>query len=152
MNKTLSVSAIENGTVIDHIPAGQAFRILQLLRLLDSQHRVTVGLNLPSKRMKLKDLIKIEDHTLTSDMANEVSIFAPDASINVINNFEVTRKINTKLPEGISDVFVCPNPSCISNSEPIDSYFRIHEQGKLVKLSCRYCEKIFDRNQVSVKI
>jgi aspartate carbamoyltransferase regulatory subunit len=152
MNKTLSVSAIHNGTVIDHIPAGQALRIIQLLRLLEKKHKVTVGLNLPSKRMGLKDLIKIEDHKLTKDEANEITIFAPEATINIIQNFEVTGKLNTSLPSGINAVFVCPNPCCVSRSEPVESSFIINEHGKQVKLTCRYCEKTYDRNKVSVRI
>jgi aspartate carbamoyltransferase regulatory subunit len=152
MNKTLSVSAIHNGTVIDHINSGQALRIIQLLRLLETKHRVTVGLNLPSKRMKLKDIIKVEDHKLTNDQANEITIFAPEATINIIQNFEVTGKVITKLPSSIRSVFVCPNPFCISHNEPVDSFFSIAEHGKRVTLSCKYCEKSYDRNQVQVRI
>lgn len=152
MNKTLPVSAIHNGTVIDHIPSGQAFRIIHLLSLLDKKHKVTVGLNLPSKRMRLKDLIKIENHHLKNNEANEITIFAPEATINIIQNFEVVDKIITSLPLSISGIFICPNPICITHSEPIESFFYIKEQGKDVKLMCRYCEKTYHRNNVKVKI
>lgn len=152
MNKTLSVSAIQNGTVIDHISSGQALRIIHLLRLLEKKLTVTVGLNLPSKRLKLKDLIKIENHVITHEEANEITIFAPEATINVIRNFDVQDKIITKLPGHIANVFACPNPNCITITETVESYFTLEEQGKRVKLTCKYCEKIFDRNKVKVKI
>jgi aspartate carbamoyltransferase regulatory subunit len=152
MSKTLSVSAIENGTVIDHINSGQAIRIIHLLGLLEKKCKVTIGLNLPSKRMKLKDLIKIENHILTNEEANEITIFAPEATINIIHDFEVVDKIITSLPPSICDAFICPNPVCITHNEPVDSFFIIHVQGKQVKLVCKYCEKIFDRNEVKVKI
>lgn len=152
MSKTLSVSAIHNGTVIDHIPHGQAFRIIHLLRLLDKKHKVTVGLNLPSKRIKLKDLIKIENHVLMNDEANEITIFAPEATINIIKDFEVVEKVTTTLPSSIANVFICPNKACITHTEPVESFFMIENHGKQVNLLCRYCEKIFDRNQVKVKI
>lgn len=152
MSKTLSVSAIQNGTVIDHITSGQAIRIIHLLGLLDKKHKVTVGLNLPSKRMKLKDLIKIEDRKLTNDEANEITIFMPDATINIIQNFEVTEKIITSLPSCIGNVFVCPNPACITQTEPVDHFFTIEKQGAQVKMTCQFCEKTFDRNNVKVKI
>jgi len=152
MSKTLSVAAIQNGTVIDHIPAGQAFRIIYLLRLLDKHLQVTVGLNLPSKRSKLKDLMKIKNYILTKDQANEITIFAPTATINVINDFEVTEKIITTLPTSIACIFICPNPVCISRTEPVDSFFYIEEQGKQVFLSCKYCEKTVDRNEIEVRI
>lgn len=152
MSKTLSVSAIKNGTVIDHVPHGQALRIISLLRLLEKKCKVTVGLNLLSNRMKLKDLIKIEDYTLSNDEADEITIFAPEATINLIQNFEVSGKIITKLPSSISGVFVCSNPFCISITEPVESVFSIHEHAHHVKLTCRYCEKTYDRNQVNVRL
>jgi aspartate carbamoyltransferase regulatory subunit len=152
MNKTLSVSAIQNGTVIDHINSGQAFRIVHLLGLLDKKYKVTIGVNLPSKTMKLKDLIKIENYTLTNEEANDITIFAPNATINVIQNFEVVNKVITSLPASISEVFICPNPVCITHSEPVNTHFNIETQGKQVKLICKFCEKEFDRNQVTVKI
>jgi len=152
MSKTLSVSAIQKGTVIDHITPGQTLRIIHLLRLLDKKKTITVGFNLASKCMKVKDLIKIEDYALTTAEANDITIFAPDATINIIDNFEVVGKIIAKLPSSIKGVFTCPNLSCISNSEPMESVFAIEEQGKRVHLICEFCEKIFDRNQVKVKI
>lgn len=152
MNKTLSVSAIQNGTVIDHITSDQTLRIMHMLRLLDKKHTVTVGFNLPSKRMKYKDLIKIENHVLTNEEANEITIFAPEATINIIKNFEVVQKIITTLPSHISGLFICPNLHCITNKESVKSYFGVEEQGKQVRLVCRYCEKAFDRNQVKVKV
>lgn len=151
MNKTLSVPAIENGTVIDHITSDQTLRILHMLRVLRKKRRVTVGFNLPSQRMQYKDLIKIEDHALTHKEANEITIFAPEATINIIKDFEVTQKIITSLPSHIRDVFICPNTNCITQTEPVQSFFNVKEQGKQVTLICRYCENEFDRNAVEVK-
>jgi aspartate carbamoyltransferase regulatory subunit len=148
MSKTLSVAAIKNGTVIDHIPAGQALRIIRLLKLLKEKHTTTLGLNLPSKRLQHKDIIKIENRVLNEMEANEVTIFAPEATINIINNFEVIKKISTRLPEHIIGIFICPNPVCITHNEPIDSCFYISEHGKNIKLTCKYCEKQFDRDIV----
>lgn len=152
MNKTLSVSAIHNGTVIDHINSGEAFRIVHLLGLLEKKHKVTIGLNLPSEHMKFKDIIKIENHVLANEEANDITIFAPEATINIIRNFEVVNKIITSLPASISNVFSCPNPSCITQTEQVETFFTIHEHSKQVNLRCKYCEKEFNRNQVKVKI
>lgn len=153
MNKTLSVSAIKNGTVIDHIRAGQALRIMRLLKVLDAnKNKVTLGLNLPSQLLKHKDIIKIEHRVLTNDEANEIVIFSPEATINIIKEFEVIEKIKTHLPSFITDVFLCPNPACITHQETIESSFHIEDQGKQIKLTCHYCEKEFDRDLVKVKI
>jgi aspartate carbamoyltransferase regulatory subunit len=148
MTKTLSVSAIQNGTVVDHITTDQTLRIMHMLHLLDKKHKVTIGFNLPSKRMKLKDLIKIEDHELTPEEANQISVFAPDATIK---NYEVVKKLKTTLPAGIASIFICPNSACITHCEPVASYFYIHEHGKVMNLVCKYCEKSFERNQVKVQ-
>lgn len=148
MNKTLSVAAIKNGTVIDHIPTGQALRIIRLLNLTNSKHKITLGLNLPSKSMGHKDLIKIEARLLSEAEASDIIVFAPKAIINIIENFEVTKKISTRLPEIIKGVFLCPNLVCITHTEPIPSFFYIEEQSKRIKLICKYCEKQFDRDQV----
>ena len=152
MSKTLSVSAIKNGTVIDHIAPPQALRLIRLLRLLDSKNKVTVGLNLPSKHIGRKDLIKIENRVLTNIEANEIVVFAPQATINIIEDFEVIKKMTTHLPESMASVFICPNPTCITHCEPIESFFYIDEQGRQIKLTCRYCEKVFDRDLVKVGI
>jgi aspartate carbamoyltransferase regulatory subunit len=151
MTKTLSVAAIQHGTVIDHIATDQTLRIMHMLKLLSRKRTVTVGFNLPSKRMKVKDLIKIENHVLTNKEANEVTVFAPEATINIIKDFEVTQKIITSLPPSISDVFICPNNQCITRHESVESFFHVEERGKQVNLVCHYCEKAFDRNEVKVK-
>lgn len=152
MNKTVTVAAINNGTVIDHIATDQTLRIMSMLNILDQKLKVTVGFNLPSSRKGLKDLIKIENHELTPEEANQITVFAPDATINIIRDYTVIEKLKTKLPESISSVFTCPNTACISHFEPVGSFFYIEDLAAIVKLVCRYCEKSFDRNQVKVRL
>jgi aspartate carbamoyltransferase regulatory subunit len=147
MIKTRLVSAINNGTVIDHIPAGQALKVMRLLHVVNDKQRVTLGLNLTSKILKLKDLIKIENRLLSLKEINQVAIFAPQATINRIENFLVSEKINCQLPETIQDVLVCPNLNCISRVES-KTYFKLDTASKTIKLSCFYCEKQFERDQV----
>src|SRR5579883_871541 len=147
-NKTLSVSAINNGKVIDHIPSVYALRIIHLFRFLHDKNKITVGLNLPSKRLGLKDLIKIENRMLTDLEASEIAIFAPEATINIVNDFEVIKKIETKLPTNIANIFHCLNTKCITHKEQTESVFYVKEQGKQVKLICHYCEKSFERDQI----
>jgi aspartate carbamoyltransferase regulatory subunit len=152
MSETLSVSGIKNGSAIDHIPPGQALRIIQLLQLTKSKLKITVGMHLPSKKIGIKDLIKIENRTLTENEANEIVVFAPLATINLIENFKVVQKYKTHLPKLMKKVFNCPNPKCITQQEPISSIFYIDQQSKQVLLTCHYCEKVFERDQVKVRI
>jgi aspartate carbamoyltransferase regulatory subunit len=146
MIKTRSVSAINNGIVIDHITAGQALKVMRLLHVVNDKQRVTLGLNLMSRRLKLKDLIKIENRKLSSEEINQVSVFAASATINHVENFVVYEKIKCQLPETIRDVLMCPNLNCISRLSG-KSYFKLEEQSKEISLYCFYCEKQFEHDQ-----
>ena len=148
MSKTLSVSAIKNGTVIDHITAGHALKIVRLLDLAGEKKQVTVGLNLPSKSMGHKDLIKVEGKELTVAEGNEVAILAPHASINIIKNYKVNKKFDIKIPKTIDYVVVCPNPRCITNNERMETKFEVSKNKKGVSLKCTYCEKQFDQEEI----
>jgi len=151
MTKKLSVSAINTGTVIDHVRAGQALKIVKFLRILhDSQNKVTLGLNLSSNLVGFKDIIKIENYRLTEDEANQIAAFSPEATINIIDDFEVTHKNKIALPNIVEDVFICKNPACITHNEPMKSKFHLTEQGKKIHLTCYYCEKSFDKDQLKI--
>ncbi|MFH1287007.1 MAG: aspartate carbamoyltransferase regulatory subunit [Candidatus Magasanikbacteria bacterium] len=147
--RTFKVFTIEDGTVIDHIDAGQAIKIIRILNLAEDKTIVTVGLNLESKEQGHKDLIKVEHRELTKDEANKVAIFAPNATINIIRNFKVAEKFKISIPETIERLIVCPNPTCITNNERMNSRFHIsHENGSGLTLQCAYCEKIFSQKNI----
>lgn len=147
-NKKLLVSAIKDGTVIDHIPAGNALKIIRLLNLADHKKVVTVGLNLPSKSMGYKDLIKVAGRELSEAEANHVAILAPEASMNIITNYEITKKFKISMPEKIEYVLVCPNPKCITNNERMETCFYVKPNHKQINLQCKYCEKTFKQEDI----
>jgi aspartate carbamoyltransferase regulatory subunit len=151
MAKTRAVSAINNGVVIDHIPAGQALKIMRLLHAVNSKNRVTLGLNLTSHRLKLKDLIKIENRKLSQEEIDQISVFSPSATINFIEDFLIRKKIECQLPETIRGILICPNHYCISRVES-SSYFRLEASAKEVNLYCFYCEKQFKQNQFEASL
>lgn len=148
-NQQMSVQAIENGTVIDHIPAGLGLTILRQLKLLHHGNAVTVGFNLPSKSQGSKDIIKIQGITFSESEANRLALFAPEATVNCIENYQVIQKRTLTLPESISDVFRCPNNNCASHSEPVISRFYVQQTLGQTKLKCHYCEKTFARELVA---
>lgn len=147
--KQLSVEAIENGTVIDHIPAGLGLTILRQFKLLDYGSAVTVGFNLPSKSFTHKDIIKIKDVWFDEKAANRLALFAPAATVNVIEQFKVVKKLQLQLPETISEVFQCPNANCASHGEPVSSRFYVRQHQGSTRLKCHYCEKTFARESVT---
>lgn len=149
MPYTRTVEAIKEGTVIDHIPAGQGLKILRLFQFSATGKRVTVGLNLSSQHMTHKDIIKVEDVALTEEQANELALFAPRATVNLISNFKVTKKYKLELPDIIQGIFACPNSNCISHTEPVKSFFYVQAHKKEPKMKCKYCEKVFSKDIVA---
>ncbi|MBU2713746.1 aspartate carbamoyltransferase regulatory subunit [Zooshikella harenae] len=149
MANKLLVEAIRKGTVIDHIPAGQGIKILKQLHLVDGNEKITVGFNLPSQEIGLKDLIKVENRIFTESEANELSLFAPSATINVIDNYVVKDKFTMSTPKTLEGVFDCPNSNCISLHEPVTSYFKVSKKHESIYLKCKYCEKTFSKDIVA---
>ncbi|KAA8999321.1 aspartate carbamoyltransferase regulatory subunit [Affinibrenneria salicis] len=144
----LQVEAIKCGTVIDHIPARIGFTLLTLFKLTNTDQRITIGLNLPSGQLGRKDLIKIENVFLNEEQANQLALYAPQATVNQIDNYDVVRKLTLSLPDRIDGILNCPNTNCISRNEPVPSSFAVKQRGEEVQLKCKYCEKEFERQAV----
>ncbi len=145
LTKKLSVAGIAHGSVIDHVPAGYGLRILQLLRLNDHRKTVTVGFNLPSERLGLKDLIKVEGRILSASEIDQIAVLAPGATINLIRDYTVAEKFVVQLPGEIGKIFACPNDRCITNHEEVETRFTVSKLGRLIQLECRHCRKHFPR-------
>lgn len=137
----LSVSAIKEGSVIDHIPAGQGMKLLKLLNLTKQHRKITVGLNLPSRSIGYKDLIKVEDYIISPEIAGQIAIFAPHATLVLIENYLVVKKEKVKLPKQITKILDCTNSHCITNHERIETKFSVRRLGKKIELMCLYCDK-----------
>tara|TARA_Y100000310_G_C20537406_1_gene741534 strand:+ start:527 stop:976 length:450 start_codon:yes stop_codon:yes gene_type:complete len=145
MKKELKVSAIENGTVIDHVPAENAFKAVSILGLEKHGSVVSVATNLKSSVIGKKCIIKVGGKSLTKDEVNKIAIIAPDATVNIIMDYEVTKKINVSLPSEMQNVVTCSNPKCITNDEEVRSKFYVLEK-KPLKVKCHYCERCFSKD------
>jgi len=143
MRETMAVEAIETGTVIDHIPAGQGLNILSRIQKRDPNARLTVGLNLPSKGIGLKDIVKVQGWIFSEQDAAEMALFAPNATVNIIEQYKVDRKFPIGLPEAFVGIFQCPNANCVSHPEPVASRFVVSVIDQEVQLTCHYCERGF---------
>jgi len=143
----LRVTPIGNGTVIDHIPAGQALNVLKILGI-DRTTEATISLlmNVSSRRSGRKDIVKVEDRELKEEEVNRISLIAPGATINIIRDRRVVDKYTVDMPDLIVGVLRCPNPSCISNTnEPINSRFIVKSKNPVI-LRCVYCEQAIAEN------
>ncbi len=140
--KEMRVRRIEHGTVIDHITAGQALNVLRILGISGtSKAVVSVAMNVPSGAIGSKDIVKVEDRELEEKEVDRISLIAPNATINIIRDFEVIEKYSVELPERLDGVVKCSNPNCISNTnEPVISKFMVNK--KPVELRCIYCDHV----------
>lgn len=152
MKKIIKVSAIKNGTVIDHIPSGRAMEIVNYLKLKskENDNSIVIGVNFGSSKMTKKDVIKIENKELTPTELNQISVFAPEATITIIRNFNKIKKYRVKVPEFFVDIIKCPNPKCITNDEKMETKF-VNIQANPHKVKCFYCEKIFNDQEITLK-
>ncbi len=145
----LRVSKIKAGTVIDHINGGYALDVVKILGITGKENRVmTIAINVPSKRLGTKDIVKIEGRGLSSRELNKIALVAPHATINIIRDYSVVEKLEVKLPKIIEGVIKCVNPGCISNSnEPAEAKFYVESEEPLV-LKCHYCGYILEKVDV----
>ena len=147
--KQLKVSAIRNGTVIDHIPAQNLFKVINMLKLDHIDTFITFGTNLESKRLGRKAIIKIADKYFIDEDINKISLIAPDAKLNIIREYNVVEKKMVQVPDFIEGIVKCVNPKCITNNEKVNTKFHIISK-KDVSLKCHYCEKITDQDHMQL--
>ena len=145
----LQVVALKNGTVIDHIPSDKLFTVVSLLGLKNSESTITIGNNLPSKKLGKKGLIKVADRFFTDEEISRLSVVAPNVKLSIIRDYEVVEKKEVIMPDVVKGIVKCGNPKCITNNEPMTTIFHVlcKETGVL---KCHYCEK--EQNKESVKL
>lgn len=146
----LKIKAIENGTVIDHITANKSLHILKILGLPNNETKnVTIAMNVSSGEIGHKDILKIENRELDHKELNQVALIAPNATINIIRNYEPVKKDKITLPDTINSIIKCTNPKCITNyeNEPITPVFNVIEKYPPV-VRCHYCEKLIKTEEI----
>ncbi|MEI7523784.1 MAG: aspartate carbamoyltransferase regulatory subunit [Mariniphaga sp.] len=148
MEKHLKVSAIKDGTVIDHIPTNALFKVIRILKLEECIQMVTFGNNLDSKAMGRKAIIKIANRYFADEEVNKIALVAPYAKLNTIRDYKVIEKRVVETPKEIRGIVNCFNPVCITNAEKITTRFEVLTI-KPIALKCFYCEKITNENEMA---
>ena len=134
------VAAIENGTVIDHIPSEKTYEVANVLELQNLKSVITIGYNYLSKKIGHKGIIKIEDKFFTDEEISRLSVVAPNVVLNIIRNYEVVEKKTVETPDELRGIVKCNNPKCITNNEPMQTVFHVIDKEQGV-LKCHYCDK-----------
>ena len=132
------VAAIENGTVIDHIPSEKTYQVASLLGLHKLTEPVTIGYNYPSEKVGKKGLIKVSD-----------KFFSDEEILSIIKDYEVVEKKTVEIPNELHGIVKCNNPKCITNNEPMNTYFTVVDKLNGI-VRCHYCDKEQDIKNVKL--
>ncbi|KAA6349153.1 Aspartate carbamoyltransferase regulatory chain [termite gut metagenome] len=149
--QAVQVAALKDGTVIDHIPSEKLFNVVSLLGLAKMSNNITIGFNLESKKLGKKGIIKIANKFFDDEEINRISVIAPNVRLSVIRNYRVAEKKEVKMPDILKGIVKCVNPQCITNNEPMTTYFQVTDKNNGV-IKCRYCEKEHKINEHNVLI
>lgn len=140
----MQVDKIVLGSVIDHIPAGKALMLIKLLKIdSNHSHRVALVMNVPSKKLGTKDILKLEGKILSETEAGVVSLLCPNATINVIKNSKVAEKLNSDLPKTLDRIINCPNSICINSASPTILILASKDI-----YQCKFCERFFPSSRL----
>lgn len=145
--KELSVNAIENGTVIDHIPGESTLKVVEILSKRDDM--MTIGVNLPSKSLVKKGFVKITNRFLTPEETSKIALIAPTAKVNIIKDYKIVSKSVVHLPAQVKGIVKCNNPICITNKEIVPSVFDVLKSAPL-KMRCHYCERTMGSKELQL--
>ncbi len=148
MEDALLVKKIENGTVIDHIPPKMSLTVARILKVFDDGNPVLLAINVESKKMKRKDILKLENRFLSQTELGEISLLIPGATVNKIENWKVVDKQTVELPDKIEGIVRCANPACVTNKgEPVTAKFTVISREPLL-IRCHYCRRDMDKDQI----
>ena len=134
----MNVDAIKNGIVIDHIQVGKGMELYQFLNLESYGCPVALMMNVTSRQMGHKDIIKV-DGEIGIDL-NVLGFIDPSVTIDVIENEKCVKKYHPELPTEIRDIVRCKNPRCITTVEQeLPQVFRLSDRKNKV-YRCVYCD------------
>jgi len=142
------VAALRHGTVVDHLSPGMALKALQLIGV-PREGAALIGVNLYSEKLGRKDILKLENMELTDDQIERLAVLGPNASVCFIREYEVVRKVRVTLPDRICGVLRCPNPSCITNHDRLETRFDVERETPTL-VRCHYCERLIRENEFSL--
>ena len=131
------IGQIKDGIVLDHITAGKAMEIYNILKLGKLDCTVAMIQNADSPKMGRKDIIKIS--TLMDINLDVLGYIDPGITVNIIRNGKVAERTKLALPERVVGVLKCKNPRCITSVENVTHEFKLTDASKKV-YRCIYCE------------
>jgi len=142
----IRITPIGFGTAIDHITPGMGLRIVEVIKV-EKDNAISIAINTESKKLGRKDLILFENKFLNEKELDKVKLLARNATHNVIKDFKIVEKERLGLPERVSEIIECINPTCITNHEMIPTKFIITKK-KPLQAKCYYCETVMEEEEI----
>lgn len=140
-NNEYRLRRINNGTVVNHLTAGSALKALQILNLPQNHAEVvSIIMNVDSQKLGKKDILKLENVYLTPLQVSTIALFAPQATVNIIESEKVVEKFKVELPNELIGVLKCQNANCITKYERSLPCTAVVENKNPLKLTCKYCD------------
>lgn len=132
------IGTINDGIVIDHIPAGRGMELYNYLRLDKLDCEVAIIKNASSGKRGKKDIIKINE---VIDINLDILGFIdPRITVNFIQNGEKVSKTHPPLPEKLTNVIKCRNPRCITSTEQELAHVFVLTDRESGTYRCLYCD------------
>ena len=120
----MEVTSIQNGIIIDHVPAGTALKVLEYLKIDPSKTKLALIMNTDSHMYGTKDIIKIEDETESIDL-DVLGLVARTATVGIVRGGKIVEKKKPTLPEHVVNIIKCVNPRCVTTTEPAVQMFHL---------------------------
>lgn len=138
----LEVKGILNGVVLDHIRAGKGLEVFHMLKLNKIDDSVVLVMNVDSKDLGKKDIIKIENKVDFN--FNILSLIDTHITVNIIKDDKRVEKFKVEVPDEIVGQIECKNPRCITNFDDYVSptFHKYAENDKVLEYVCEFCEEI----------
>lgn len=134
----MNIDSIKTGFVIDHIEAGKAMPLYRLLKLNELECSVAMIMNVTSKKLGKKDIIKIDDDIDIN--LDAIGFIDPNATVNIIRDGVLAEKKTIPMPRELTNILRCKNPRCISSTEQeLPQRFRLADEANKI-YRCVYCD------------
>jgi aspartate carbamoyltransferase regulatory subunit len=142
----LNISGIENGIVLDHIPAGMSMELYRYLGLDKFDCQVAIIKNATSQKMGKKDIIKISGSLEQIDL-DVIGFLDHNITVNIIKDNNVVEKKVLHLPKQLTNVIKCKNPRCITSIEQELPHVFLLTDPENITYRCKYCEEKYRKKK-----
>ena len=137
----MEVTSIQNGIIIDHVPAGTALKVLEYLKIDPAKTKLALIMNTDSHMFGTKDIIKIESEEEAETIDLDVlGLVARTATVGIVRGGKIVEKKQPTLPEHVVNIIKSVNPRCVTTTEPAVQMFHLVHSDRQ-EYRCDYCDE-----------